>query len=81
MTPSDSADGEVVFDLDAVRFLDSYGIRLLVTVRRRAWERDLLVRLQGGRPLIRDLLDLVGQDPLYQPALPETARGGLLPEP
>jgi anti-anti-sigma factor len=70
----DDAAGEVVLDLDDVRFLDSYGIRLLVTVRRRAWERDLPVRLHGGKPLIRDLLDLVGQDPLYEPALPATRR-------
>jgi hypothetical protein len=42
---------------------------LLVTVRRRAWERDLPFRLHGGKPLIRELLDLVGQDPLYQPAV------------
>ncbi len=66
----DAARGEVILDLDGVRFLDSYGIRLLVTVRRRAWERDLPVRLHGGKPLIRDLLELVGQDPLYQPERP-----------
>lgn len=63
----DHASGDVVLDLDAVEFLDSYGIRLLITARRRAWERDLPVRLHGGKPLIRDLLDLVGQDPLYRP--------------
>jgi anti-anti-sigma factor len=64
------ARGEVVLDLEGVRFLDSYGIRLLVMVRRRAWERDLPVRLQGGKPLIRDLLDLVALDPMYHPELP-----------
>jgi anti-anti-sigma factor len=63
----DNARGEIVLDLEGVRFLDSYGIRLLVTVRRRAWDRDLPFRLHGGRPLIRDLLELVGQDPLYHP--------------
>jgi anti-anti-sigma factor len=63
----DQARGEVVLDLDGVEFLDSYGIRLLVTARRRAWERDLVVRLEGGKPLIRDLLELVGTDPLYRP--------------
>ena len=56
-----------MLDLDGVEFLDSYGIRLLITARRRAWERDLLVRLEGGKPLIRDLLEFVGQDPLYHP--------------
>jgi hypothetical protein len=40
---------------------------LLVTLRRRAWDRDLPFRLHGGKPLIRDLLELVGQDPLYHP--------------
>jgi anti-anti-sigma factor len=63
----DNACGEIVLDLDGVRFLDSYGIRLLVTVRRRAWDLDLPFRLHGGKPLIRDLLELVGQDPLYHP--------------
>jgi anti-sigma B factor antagonist len=63
----DAARGEVVLDLDDVRFLDTYGIRLLVTVRRRAWERDLPFRLHGGKPLVRALLDLVGQDPFFHP--------------
>lgn len=62
----DVAHREVVLDFDGVEFLDSYGIRLLVAVRRRAWERDMPVRLRGGKPLIRALLDLVGVDPLYQ---------------
>jgi len=64
----DEARGEIVLDLDGVQFLDSHGIRLLVTVRRRAWARDLPFSLHGGEPLIRDLLELVGQDPLYHPA-------------
>jgi anti-anti-sigma factor len=62
----DHAGGEIVLDLDGVRFIDSYGIRLLVTVRRRAWDRDLPFRLHGASPLIRDLLELVGEDPLYR---------------
>jgi len=70
----DVAHGEVVLDFDGVEFLDSYGIRLLVTVRRRAWERDLPVRLHGGKPLIRALLDLVGVDPLYNPESSNTER-------
>jgi len=74
----DQASGEVVLDLDGVEFLDSYGIRLLITVRRRAWERDLLVRLQGGKPLIRDLLDLVATDPLYRPE-PRTSTTSVVP--
>ncbi len=65
----DNARGEIVLDLDGVRFLDTYGIRLLVTVRRRAWDLDLPFRLHGGQPLIRDLLELVGQDPLYHSKL------------
>ncbi len=63
----DNAGGEIVLDIDGVRFIDSYGIRLLLTLRRRAWDRDLPFRLHGGQPLIRDLLELVGQDPLYHP--------------
>jgi anti-anti-sigma factor len=65
----DRARGAVVLDLDGVRFLDSYGIRLLATVRRRAWERDVAVRLLGGTPRLRALLDLVGLDPWFQPEL------------
>lgn len=61
------ARGEVVLDLDGVQFLDTYGIRLLVQVRRCAWERDLPVRLYGGRPVVRALLDLLGVDPLFVP--------------
>jgi anti-anti-sigma factor len=75
----DDAHGGVVLDLDGVRFLDTYGIRLLVMVRRRAWERDLLFRLHGGNPLIRGLLDLVGMDPLYYPQV-QTITSGVLIE-
>jgi anti-anti-sigma factor len=74
----DNAGGEIVLDLDGVRFLDSYGIRLLVTVRRRAWDLDLPFRLHGGQPLIRDLLELVGQDPLYHPG--DTQHAGQEPD-
>jgi anti-anti-sigma factor len=61
------ARGEVVLDLDGVEFLDTYGIRLLMQVRRCAWERDLPVRLHGGKPMVRALLDLLGVDPLFVP--------------
>jgi anti-anti-sigma factor len=61
------ARGEVVLDLDGVEFLDTYGIRLLMHVRRCAWERDLPVRLHGGKPMVRALLDLLGVDPLFVP--------------
>ncbi|MDQ1456452.1 MAG: hypothetical protein QOH28_2072 [Actinomycetota bacterium] len=61
------ARGKVVLDLDGVEFLDTYGIRLLMHVRRCAWERDLPVRLHGGKPMVRALLDLLGVDPLFVP--------------
>lgn len=70
----DAARNEVIIDLDQVRFLDSYGMRLLVTIRRRAWQRDVLVRLRGGKPLVRALLDLVGLDPMYRPELDASTR-------
>jgi anti-sigma B factor antagonist len=63
----DNARGEVVLDLDGVQFLDTSGIRLLMQVRRSAWERDVPVRLQGGKPIVRALLDLLGVDPLFVP--------------
>jgi hypothetical protein len=34
--------------------------------------------LHGGKPLIRDLLELVGQDPLYHPG--DTRRAGHEPD-
>ena len=65
MDAVDRAREEVVLDLGAVRFLDTYGIRLLITIRRRAWARDLHVRVDGANPLIQSLLDLVAVDPAY----------------
>jgi anti-anti-sigma factor len=67
MDQVENAYGEVVLDLDGVQFLDTYGIRLLMQVRRCAWQRDLPVRLHGGKPIIRALLDLLGVDPLFVP--------------
>jgi anti-anti-sigma factor len=67
MDQVENASGEVVLDLDGVQFLDTYGIRLLMQVRRCAWQRDLPVRLHGGKPIIRALLDLLGVDPLFVP--------------
>jgi anti-anti-sigma factor len=61
------ARGEVVLDLDGLEFLDTYGIRLLMQVRRCAWDRDVPVRLHGGKPIVRALLDLLGVDPLFVP--------------
>jgi anti-anti-sigma factor len=69
----DHARAEVIVDLDDVHFLDTYGIRLLVTIRRRAWERDLPFGLRGGKPLVRALLELVGQDPYFYPDVTELA--------
>ncbi len=59
----DRASSDVVFDLADVEFIDSFGIRSLIHARRRAWERDLTVRLRGARPLVQALFDLVGMDP------------------
>jgi anti-anti-sigma factor len=61
----DTATHEVMLDVDAVEFLDSYGIRLLTTLARRAWSHDVPVRLRGGKPPVRALLDLVAVDPLF----------------
>jgi anti-anti-sigma factor len=72
MDAVDGARDEVVLDLGAVRFLDTYGIRLLITIRRRAWARDLRVRVEGANPLIQALLDLVAVDPAYHRELTTT---------
>jgi anti-anti-sigma factor len=69
MDSVEDAGDEVVLDLSAVRFLDTYGIRLLVMIRRRAWERELRVRVEGANPLVQALLDLVAIDPAHHPDL------------
>ena len=73
MDSVDDAGDEVVLDLSAVRFLDTYGIRLLVTIQRRAWERELRVRVEGTNPLVQTLLDLVAVDPAHHPELATAA--------
>jgi anti-anti-sigma factor len=77
MDQVNDARGEVILDLDGVQFLDTYGIRLLMQVRRSAWERDLPVRLRGGKPIVRALLDLLGVDPLFVPEDREVVTHGL----
>jgi anti-anti-sigma factor len=67
------AEHEVVLDLTDTAFLDSYGIRLLVRVRRAAWARDLRVRVDGARPLVAALLDLVGVNPHFHPDLDQSS--------
>jgi anti-anti-sigma factor len=61
----DAASEQIIIDLDAVEFLDSDGIRLLVALQRHACQRDTPVRLYGGSPLMRALLDLVALDSLH----------------
>jgi anti-anti-sigma factor len=77
MDQVNEARGEVVLELDGVQFLDTYGIRLLMQVRRSAWDRDLPVRLHGGKPIVRALLDLLGVDPLFVPEDREVVAHGL----
>lgn len=70
----DHSRGIVVVDLADVQFVDSYGIRLLVSMCHRARERDVPLRLVGGSPLVRALLDLVGLD-LFRPEPNSTMAG------
>jgi anti-sigma B factor antagonist len=57
-----SADGvdTVVVDLSAVRFLDSYGVGLLLKGRRLADEQGTSYRVTGADGIVRRVLELGG---------------------
>ena len=57
----DDADGApVVIDLADVAFVDSSGLRALLSVSRRAQQRGAVVRLRNVGPAVRRMLDITG---------------------
>ncbi|GIJ59225.1 STAS domain-containing protein [Virgisporangium aurantiacum] len=52
--------GTVDLDLTDVLFIDSAGINILVTARRRADEMGKTLRVTGASGLVRELLEMTG---------------------
>ena len=50
----------IVLDLDDVDFIDSSGLRTLLTATRRASERGTLVRLRNVGTTVRRMLEITG---------------------
>ena len=50
----------LVLDLDDVDFIDSSGLRTLLTATRRAGERDTVVRLRNVGSTVRRMLEITG---------------------
>jgi anti-anti-sigma factor len=51
---------EVVVDLSEVGFLDSAGLRVLVSGQRAAEERELGFRVSGAQPRVRKVIAITG---------------------
>ena len=51
---------ELVFDLSATRFLDSSGLRTILTTQRRLADRDGRLVLRAPSEPVRRLLDITG---------------------
>jgi anti-sigma B factor antagonist len=60
-------DGDVplVLDLSDVSFVDSSGLRSLLSASQRASERSERVTLRGVRPEVLRLLEITGTDGLF----------------
>ena len=50
----------IVLDLDDVDFIDSSGLRTLLTATRRARERGTVVRLRNVGTTVRRMLEITG---------------------
>jgi anti-sigma B factor antagonist len=50
----------IVLDLDDVDFIDSSGLRTLLTATRRAGERGTVVRLRNVGTTVRRMLEITG---------------------
>ncbi|GLY88293.1 STAS domain-containing protein [Actinoallomurus iriomotensis] len=55
----------LIIDLSDVSFCDASGLRMLVTVRRRAHDRGRAMALSGPRPNVRRLLRITGFDQTF----------------
>ncbi|MFN8051007.1 MAG: STAS domain-containing protein [Acidimicrobiales bacterium] len=56
----------VTLDLSGVSFIDSSGLRALVTARQRAEEKGVAFSLAGRSPAVERLLQVTGLDGVFQ---------------
>jgi anti-sigma B factor antagonist len=56
----DDASGQVVINMAGVEFMDSSGLRVLLTVQRRCVDRGLDFRLVDPSSRVRLLLEITG---------------------
>lgn len=55
-------DGELLLDLRAVEFVDSTGLRVILTAHENLGERGVTMLVANGRPQVARLLALTGAD-------------------
>lgn len=60
------AGSAVVLDLHGVTFIDSSGLRTLVTARQRAEEKSVSFALAGRSPAVERLLQVTGLDTVFE---------------
>lgn len=60
------AGGAVTLDLNDVTFIDSSGLRALVTARQKADERSVEFSLAGRSAAVDRLLEVTGLDSVFQ---------------
>jgi anti-sigma B factor antagonist len=64
---------ELILDLDAVTFLGSAGLAVLVAAKERAEERGVKIYLAGtDHPVVGRALKITGLDQVFSPAPPST---------
>lgn len=59
---TDEAVDDVVLDLSATRFLDSSGLRAILSAQRSLQERNGRLRLRAPSEAVRRLLEITGLD-------------------
>lgn len=59
-------DQPLVLDLSGVAFIDSSGLRTLLTASRRAAERGTTVQLRHAGPAVRRMLEITGTGGQFQ---------------
>jgi anti-sigma B factor antagonist len=57
---TEASEGLIIIDLRDVTFMDSTGVRMLVTADRRAHERGATLVVVQGSPQVRRLFELSG---------------------
>jgi anti-sigma B factor antagonist len=62
----DDQDGSLLVDLDGVSFMDSSGIRTIVSARKRLLKDGGELTLRAPRPHIRRVLEITGLDTIIR---------------